>query len=104
MTEYIKKSDVLAYPIRYKSYDKANGNPHFISGIESVMEFVEGMPAADAVPVVRRRECSFGEKQQWSGASKLGDSLQQGGGCSLHKFGALENDFCSRGKRKGGRL
>jgi hypothetical protein len=51
MAEYIKKSDVLAYPIRRQSYDKANGNAHFISGVESVMEFVEGLPAADVAKV-----------------------------------------------------
>ena len=61
---------------------------------------IKDSPTIDAVPVVRCRECSFWKKQEWSGASKLGDPLQQGGGCSLHKFGALENDFCSRGKRK----
>lgn len=51
MTEYIKKSDVLAYPIRRQSYDKANGNARFINGVESVMEFVEGLPAADVAEV-----------------------------------------------------
>lgn len=51
MTEYIKKSDVLAYPIRRQNYDNANGNPHFINGVESVMESVEGLPAADVAEV-----------------------------------------------------
>ena len=51
MTEYIKKSDVLAYPIRRQSYDKANGNAHFINGVESVIEYVEGLPAADVAEV-----------------------------------------------------
>ena len=55
MAEYIKKSDVLAYPIRRKSYDKANGNAHFISGVESVMEFVEGLPTADVAEVRHAR-------------------------------------------------
>ena len=55
MAEYIKKSDVLAYPIWHQSYDKANGNAHFISGVESVMEFVEGLPTADVAQVRRGR-------------------------------------------------
>ena len=52
MAEYIKKSDVLAYPIRRDNYDKVNGNEHFINGVESIMEYVEGLPAADVVPGV----------------------------------------------------
>ena len=44
MAEYIKKSDVLAYPIRRDNYDKVNGNEHFINGVESIMEYVEGLP------------------------------------------------------------
>ena len=57
-------------------------------------------PTIDAVPVVRCRECRFWEKQEWGGAIKLGDPIQQGGKCKIHVFGALENDFCSRGQRK----
>lgn len=51
MAEYIKKSDVLAYPIRRDNYDKVNGNEHFINGVESIMEYVEGLPAADVEEV-----------------------------------------------------
>lgn len=51
MAEYIKKSDVLAYPIWRDNYDKVNGNAHFINGVESVIEYVEGLPAADVAEV-----------------------------------------------------
>lgn len=63
MAEYIKKSDVLAYPIWHQSYDKANGNAHFISGVESVIEYVEGLPTADVTEVrhARWEECDLVE-------------------------------------------
>lgn len=64
MAEYIKKSDVLAYPIWHQSYDKANGNPHFINGVESVIEFVKGLPAADVAQV------RLGRWTEYDGADK----------------------------------
>ena len=64
------------------------------------VEEIDKAPTIDAVPVVRCRECRFWEKQEWGGAIKLGDPIQQGGKCKIHVFGALENDFCSRGQRK----
>ena len=63
-------------------------------------ETLREVPLVSAVPVVRCRECRFWEKQEWGGAIKLGDPIQQGGKCKIHVFGALENDFCSRGQRK----
>lgn len=50
--ELIRRSDVLKFPIRRDHYDREHGNPHFISGIETVMEYVEFIPAAEAEPVV----------------------------------------------------
>ena len=51
MKEYIEREAVLAYPIRKDHCDKKNANEHFIFGIESVMEYVENLPAADVAPV-----------------------------------------------------
>lgn len=51
MKEYIEREAVLAYPIRKDHYDREHGNEHFIFGIESVIEFVENLPAADVAPV-----------------------------------------------------
>lgn len=50
--ELIRRSDVLKFPIRRDHYDRENGNPHFISGIETVMEYVEFIPAVESEPVV----------------------------------------------------
>ena len=51
MSDYIEREAVLAYPIRKDHYDRKHGNEHFIFGIESVIEFVENLPAADVAPV-----------------------------------------------------
>ncbi len=50
--ELIRRSDVMKFPIRRDHYDREHGNPHFISGIETVMEYVEFIPAVEAEPVV----------------------------------------------------
>jgi len=39
--EYIKLSDIEKFPIRKNHYDRENGNIHFISGIETVMEYID---------------------------------------------------------------
>ena len=55
MDEYISREAVKAFPIRRDHYDKKNGNIHFINGIETVMDYVDSLPAADVVPVKRGR-------------------------------------------------
>lgn len=49
--EYISREAVTKYPIRFDNYDKKNGNLDFVCGIESVIEYVEELPAADVVEV-----------------------------------------------------
>lgn len=49
--EYIEREALMNYPIRRNNYDKKNGNVNFIDGVESVLEYAEGLPAADVVPV-----------------------------------------------------
>ena len=41
--EYIKLADLLDYPIRLNNYDKVNGDIKFVYGVESVLEFAEGL-------------------------------------------------------------
>lgn len=50
--DLIRRSDVLKYPLRRDTCDKKNANPHFINGVESVMEYVEALTAVEADPVV----------------------------------------------------
>ena len=53
MSDYISRSAVLAYPIRADHCDKEHANEDFLLGIESVMDFVAEIPAADVEPVRR---------------------------------------------------
>ena len=55
MTEYIEREAIMEFPIRKDRCDKEHANEHFIFGIESVLEYVENLPAADVAPVVRGR-------------------------------------------------
>lgn len=52
MAEYIKREAIMKFPIRKDHCDKKHANEHFIFGIESVLEYVENLPAADVAPVV----------------------------------------------------
>ena len=84
MTEYIERGALMQFPIRRDHYDRKNGNKHFINGIESVLEYAENLPAVDAVPVVRCRDCRKFKTY----------------GCRMVASGY--DDFCSYGERKEG--
>lgn len=47
--DLISRADVLKYPIRLDHYDEENGSREFVYGVESVIEYVESLPSADAV-------------------------------------------------------
>lgn len=55
MAEYIEREEIMRFPIRKDHCDKEHANEHFIFGIESVLEYVEGLPAADVAPVAHGR-------------------------------------------------
>ena len=55
MAKYIEYESIMKFPIRKDHCDKERANEHFIFGIESVLEYVENLPAADVVPVVHSR-------------------------------------------------
>lgn len=44
MTQYVKMDDIMQFPIRRYNYDRANGDGHYINGIETVMEYIEQLP------------------------------------------------------------
>lgn len=52
MTEYIEREAIMEFPLRKDRCDKEHANEHFIFGVESVLEYVENLPAADVAPVV----------------------------------------------------
>ncbi len=72
MSEYIKREDITAYPLR-RGRCHENANEHFINGIESVMEYVEDLPAANVAPVWNAR---------WIKNSFLSDDITTAGKCS----------------------
>ena len=51
MAEYLNREAIMKFPIRKDHCDKEHANEHFINGIESVLEYVENLPAADVAPV-----------------------------------------------------
>lgn len=55
MAEYLEREAIMKFPIRKDQSDKEHANEHFIFGIESVLEYVENLPAADVAPVVHGR-------------------------------------------------
>lgn len=90
MSDYISRDAVLAYPIRLNHYDKEHGNVHFVYGVESVMEYVKSLPAADVAPVVRCKDCKHGEADDPDCPSKY----YCRGGCGWNKA----DFYCAYGK------
>lgn len=91
MDEYVKRAAIMEFPIRKDHCDKERANEHFIFGIESVLEYVQNLPAADVAPVVRCKDC----KHHYD--------------CGIHFCNRLGMDcpddsdfFCSYGERKDG--
>lgn len=93
MSGYIKKStlaeELLNLAIAGKDKIK----------ISSVINMIEGLPAADVVEVVRCKDCA--DFRPWGGQSKLGDCMVYV--CDgENPFTMEETDFCSDGDRRGG--
>lgn len=87
MAEYIKRAAIMEFPIRKDHCDKEHANEHFIFGIESVLEYVENLPAADVAPVVRCEQCAHSY-----------DDI--GGRCCIYADGPVKDDFfCRYGER-----
>lgn len=68
---------------------------------DTILDLVDSVPTADAVPVVRCREC-----KNWlpAGYKSIADpqNPQCGGRCWYSNVARFENDFCSYGERKEG--
>ena len=92
MKEYIEREAVLDYPIRKDHYDREHGNEHFVFGIESVIEFVENLPAADVAPVRHGRW--IGEPVDIDGHTAMECS-------ECHKIRVLDEYCSSCGARMG---
>ncbi len=53
MADYIDRDEIKKFPIRRDHYDKEHGNKHFVNGIETVMGYVDEIPAANVAPIKR---------------------------------------------------
>lgn len=98
--EYISREEVLKYPIRLNHYDKEHGDIRFVYGVESVMEYIECLPVADVVEVVRCKDCKHAYINSFSALSgvvlcKLLANKSEGTAYTMQY-----NDFCSYGERR----
>ena len=59
MAEFIDKKTALSFPFANGQYDHQNANAHFIYGCETYKEWLETLPAADVVEVVRCKDCAL---------------------------------------------
>lgn len=55
INDLISREALMQFLIRRDHYDRENGSEEFISGIETVLEYAESLPAVDAAPVVHGR-------------------------------------------------
>lgn len=88
MKDYIDRAELMKFPIRRNHCDTENANMHFISGIETVLEYADKLPCEDVRPVRHGRWIDVQE-------SETGSLLE----CSVckdwifHHYGYLSN-FC----------
>ena len=47
----------MQFPIRLNHFDEVNGDVKYVFGVEDVLEYAQHLPAVDAVPVVRCKDC-----------------------------------------------
>lgn len=66
MAEYIEREAALAFPFANGKYDHENANEHFIFGCESYKEWLEQLPTADVVSVVRGKWIADGDGYHWT--------------------------------------
>lgn len=88
--EYIEREAVKKYPIRLDHYDKKNGNLDFVLGIESVLEYVDDIPAADVV------EVRYGEWIEEEFESYIPVEVDITGNLVVHKHTIYKCSICSR--------
>ena len=91
MDEYVKRAAIMEFPIRKDHCDKERANEHFIFGIESVLEYVQNLPAADVAPVVRCMDC-----KHLVSVNVNGKGIPT---CRVSGMEVAPDEFCSRGEK-----
>ena len=109
-----------SFSANYKGYDRKS----YIAGAEAVLKSIDNAPTVDAVPAVHCKECCYWKDRKVGlpdGTERdykpdepplitLDVGTNIGSHCTLHGFEnesgswfwSNADDFCSRGKRKGG--
>lgn len=87
-------NELLKYPIRRDTYDRENGDKHFINGVESVLEYAENLPMVD---IVRCKDCEF-----WHGGKMYAPNFNA---CRMWSASGTtrytaDMDFCSKGEHE----
>lgn len=100
MDEYIKRAAIMEFPIRKDHCDKERANEHFIFGIESVLEYVQNLPAADVASVVRCRDCKYYRVSTMLAPNKFCFRLKHPVEDRPIGYNFAPDDFCSYGERK----
>ena len=84
---YISLDDIKQFPIRKDHCDKEHGNPHFIYGIETVMEYI------DTLPRYKREEEISGD--EWDGYDRCYECRGYGDDYIINDDGELES-WCDK--------
>ena len=82
---------------RYIDVEKINLPEGFFNKVDNVPKFyewVETIPTADAVEVVRCKDCVL----RWSACPMVVRSMDENGGLRVSFF-TEDDDYCSRGKK-----
>lgn len=89
MAEYINREQALSFPFANGHYDHKNANEHFIFGCETYKEWLETLPTADVVEVVRCKDCKFSYEDLSGRTCSYGICVD----CVVH-----DNFFCAYGE------
>lgn len=106
MTEYIERDVVIddigdLFTICYETLPNECGH-HFIveKELQTHLDFVRNLPAADVVEVIRCKDCGFWYVPKLANGEKLGACGWWSGNALVRSTRA--EDYCSRGIRKEG--
>lgn len=99
MAEYIKRADVLEHFTEFSKY--TNVDTEYKRGCNEVFDYykkiVENVPTADAVEVVRCKDCKYCEERHYE---ETGEKPYIKLVCKWSDYSHHPNDFCSYGKRR----
>ena len=92
----IDADELNKFPIQLDHDDEEHGNEHYVFGIESVLEYAEYLPAVDAVPVTRCKDCRHGEPDRYLKGGE--DEVW----CNYSDYPKPAAGFCEKGERRSG--